>query len=352
MRRVQEVINSVENTGDVMQFYNDASEQLNGVIYGEQNAKDAAIGSMVSRKTLMLSGLPGGGKSALAGAMPWLVEGMSDDKIAFVPGQHDLTANQLVGGEVSTTKRISGADGSSSEQRTSTIIDGVFKPTTEFAHLEETSGANPLALRSLLSAVEEHRVENISGRLELPELISIVFSMNPGESSESTFKISDAMAARVVFGAVMGLKGTREQRIDHANGVRELNDRRIAQFGPDSRPRDVIRPVATKAGLLALRDYVLNIPVDGKTRGKITEIGINLADKLEDLRVVRETDGRLSSQVQTNARTFGALRNNDRIIRDVDLRDAARSVLVGRLGALQRTDHLQIEEIVDEIANV
>ena len=57
-------------------FFDEGMEQLNdNVLYGEEQAKAGMLVAMVLRRNLLLSGLPGGGKSTLAGSMHRLVKG-------------------------------------------------------------------------------------------------------------------------------------------------------------------------------------------------------------------------------------------------------------------------------------
>ena len=49
--------------GDAINYHNRGMEQLGNVLYGEEHAKEAVLASLVLGSDLILSGLPGGGKS-------------------------------------------------------------------------------------------------------------------------------------------------------------------------------------------------------------------------------------------------------------------------------------------------
>lgn len=342
------ILDSIDNTGDVINFYNDSVAQLGNAVYGEPYAKDVAIASIVSRKPLILSGIPGFGKSTLSEVMPSLVAGTTDREVALISGQHDLTGNQLIGGEIGSTKKYT--DLKTNEERqeyVGTLIDGIIQQYTRFVRLEEANGTNPYAIRTLLPVLENHRIENSSGELEMPDLLSVVATMNPTESGQSTFDISDAMASRFALGAVMGVLGSEEEYIKWDQGVRAIIRKREAQADGELRPQDMVAATATMTGLSALRGYVRGTGIDGKTDGKISQISFKLNNKFDELHIPK--DGRIGQQVESNAKTLGGLRNENHCVGEADLRDASRAVLLGRLGALVRTDHLPIEEIVNSV---
>jgi MoxR-like ATPase len=339
---------SVENmnAGDAIRIYNDSSAELGKVIHGEPFAKDAVLVAMVMRKPLILTGLPGGGKSTLSEIAPSLIEGVKPGDVALISGQHDLTANQLIGGTVVTQKEIE-VGGEIETERTKTEIDPIIKPSTKVVRLEEMNGTNPLAMRSLLPVLESGRIENSAGEIEIPELLTVIGTMNPTESRQSTFTISDAMASRFAIGAVMGTKGTREQRKQEMRAIRELKRRMEATYG-DVKPADLVDPVIDMAGLTALKGYLLDTQIAPSTEDRLDELAIGTADALEELKV-HETDRRIGQQIELSAKALGGLRNTEHAVKDEDLHDAVRNVILARLGALRRTDHLDIEALVQGI---
>lgn len=334
------------NAGDAIRVYNESSAELGKVIYGEPHAKDAVLAAIVMRKPLILTGLPGGGKSTLSEITPSLIEDVEPGDVALISGQHDLTANQLIGGTVVTQKEVE-VDGETRTERTNTQIDGIVKTSTKLVRLEEMNGTNPLAMRSLLPVLESKRIENSAGELEIPQLVTVIGTMNPTESRQSTFTISDAMASRFAMGAVMGAKGTPEQRRQEMKAIRELKRRMEATYG-DAKPAELVNPVIDMAGLTALRGYLLDTQIDPSTEDRLDELAIGTADTLEELKV-HETDRRIGQQIELSAKALGGLRNSEHVVKDEDLHDAVRTVILARLGALRRTDHLDIEAIVKNI---
>jgi MoxR-like ATPase len=334
------------SAGDALRVYHDSATELGKVIYGEAHAKDAVLTAIVMRKPLILTGLPGGGKSTLSEIAPSLIEGVLPGEVSLISGQHDLTANQLIGGNVVTEREIE-VDGETETERVTTQIQGIVKPTTKVVRLEEMNGTNPLAMRSLLPVLENKRLENSAGEIEMPELITVIGTMNPTESRQSTFTISDAMASRFAIGALMGVKGDRDERIKEMREIRELKRRTEATYG-DAKPADLIEPVISMAELTALRAYLLGTQIDPATEVRLDEVAFQTADMLEELKI-HETDRRIGQQIELSAKALGGLRNKEHVVQDEDLHDAVRTVFLARLGALRRTDHLDIEARVKDI---
>ncbi|HTB48940.1 MAG TPA: MoxR family ATPase [Verrucomicrobiae bacterium] len=335
------------SAGDALRIYNEATAELSNVIYGEPHAKDAVLAAIAMRKPLILTGLPGGGKSTLSEITPSLIEDVRSGDVALISGQHDLTANQLIGGNVVTEKQVE-VDGETRTERANTRITGIVTPSTKVVRLEEMNGTNPLAMRSLLPVLENKRIENSAGELEIPGLVTVIGTMNPTESRQSTFTISDAMASRFAMGALMGVKGSAEQRKQEMRAIRDLKRRMEAAYGADVKPADLVEPVTTTIGLTALRGYLLGTQIDPSTEDKLDELAIGTADVLEGLKV-HETDRRIGQQIELSAKALGGLRNREHTVRDEDLHDAVRTVILARLGALRRTDHLDIEAVVQGI---
>lgn len=343
---------SVTKQNNVQEFYQRMHGEFDKAIYGETSAKDAAITSIVMGLPVLYSGLPAGGKSTISEMMSQTVKNVQDENVALISGQYDLTGNQIIGGEVISNKEIVSEDGKITKEGMRTIINGIVKARTMFLRLEEMNGINPNALRSLLSVMENKRIENASGEIALPDMISVIGTMNPTETSQATFTISDAMASRFAIGAVMGVRGTREERKEKLNGIRQISEQLKNEDGTSIRARDVVEPVIEKSDLPIVRNYVMNTEADASTLDKVDDMAIDTVDALEQMNIIHETDNRVSKQIEMNAKVLGGLRNPDHKVHEKDLHDAVRTVVVARAGALQNITTINLEGTVQDITKL
>ncbi len=197
---------------------------------------------------------------------------------------------------------------------------------------------NPLALQALLPVLETGELETTQGVQRLANLVMLVATQNPSESRQSTFTVSDAMASRFTAGALMGEKGTREERL--------ALDRAVRKFTPEP-----IEPVVSLAGIQALRKYAIATAVDPAMEDKISRSAINVADSLLGDYKIAETDRRIGMQIEKNAKTLGAIRTKEHVVTEQDLVDAVRMVFAARLGALKRTNGQSLDAHVNAAVN-
>ncbi len=324
---------------EAINYHTMGIEQLDQVLYGEKHAKEAALTSLISGTNLIYTGLPGGGKTTLARSIYLLVEDIDRNEVAVVPALPDLKAAQLVGGKVEHEKVAIDEQGHQKTETVTTVIDGLIKPSTKYIRIDEMNRVNPLALQALLPVLETGELETTAGIQTVDKLNLIVATMNPSESRQSTFTISDAMASRFTAGAMLGEKGTVEERIELDKSVRAFKGN-----------QEAISPVVTAAGLIALKNYVETTAVDSATDHKISQITIRANEVLEQYKI-HETDRRIGLQIAENARTLNSIRDRDHTVREEDLVDAVRMVLVARLGALKRINGTDIDSKVNQIVN-
>lgn len=313
-------------TGQAINFYNHGMEQLDEhLLVGEREAKAAVLVGLVLGKNVLLSGLPGGGKSTLANNVYRLIEGVEREDVVMVPGQNDLTATQLVGGEVKQQKTTEldylDKDSQSWTETNSHFIKGMIQPETKILRLEEPNRAPAHALQSILPVLENRRMETSAGWIELPNLLSVFATMNPTETRESTFKISNAMTSRFTVGAEMGVVHNGEDRQDMNKKVRKYNG------VPEN-----VKPIVDIPTLAELQAYVLKAAITEDIGDLIDKVTVATAEALKDNRVI-ETDRRLALQIIANAKALAGLRSAENVVRPIDVNDSVHLVVGARIGA-------------------
>ncbi|HVV66855.1 MAG TPA: MoxR family ATPase [Candidatus Saccharimonadales bacterium] len=320
-------------TGYAINFYNDSMRDLNAhLIKGEEAAKTALLAGLVLGRNVLLVGEPAGGKSTLANNFHHLIEDIDSEDIALIPGEHDITAKEMVGGVV--TQKIRDDEG---EYEKVSEIEGMITPDTKVLRLEEPNRMPQHALQSLLPALENRWLETTAGRVELPNLVTTVATMNPTESKQSTFRLSNAMASRFNLGAVMGAPEDIEAR-------RAMLD---ATDGFEPNP-SAIKPRADIAHLDALKDYVLATAEPSDIRERRLELTLRTADAMRKVGI-KEADPRFLKHISEVSRALAGLRNGNHTVEEGDVDDAVLLVIAARLGALSTFGSAEIGQIHDSI---
>lgn len=322
--------NNEHLAGVAINFYNEGKQQLDEhVLVGEQIAKTAVLVGLVLQKNVILSGLPGGGKSTLASNLYRLISDVGSEDVVMIPGLPDLTATQLVGGKVTHDKLTTELDESGNyvdswTETSSHNIKGMIQPTTKGLHLEEPNRAAPHAIQSLLPVLENRRLETTAGQVELPDLLYSVTSMNPTDIRQATFPMSNAWGGRLNIGAEMGVTEDAEERV--------FMNKLIRQF--KGNPEN-IKPIVDSHKLAQLKGYVLRAAIteDGDGIGDlIDKVTITTVEALKDNRIV-ETDRRISQHIVTNAQALAGMRTEDNVVRPLDVNDSVHLVVNARIGA-------------------
>lgn len=325
-------------TGQAINFYNRAMGELeNHLTKGEEAAKTAVLLGLVVRANVILVGEPAEGKSDLANNYLYMIDGVDPRDQATVPhlaGQHDIQAKELVGGEVVQKIREDGE-----EYERVTTIEAAVTPAAKSLRLEEPNRMPQHALQSLLPALENRWLETTAGRVPLPELRSVVATMNPSESKQSTFRLSDAMASRFSIGAVMATPRHDEQA--RRERLEAIDDFELT-------PEDM-KKLADGEFLDKLREHVLSTAEPADVKDRRIELTMRTADTLREEANIREGDARYLKHIQKISRALGGLRNAEHVVKEGDVDDAVLFVIAARLGALTTLDSAEIGEIHDSI---
>lgn len=323
----------IDMTGQAINFYNRAMHELEEhVIKGDVAAKTALLTGWVIGKNVILVGEPAGGKSTLANNFHYLFEGIGPEDIALIPGEHDITAKEIVGGIVSQTIREDGE-----EYEKISVIEGLVKPTTKALRLEEPNRMPQHALQSLLPAMENRWLETTAGRVYLPGLRVTAATMNQTESRQSTFRLSNAMASRFNIGAITGVTGDAEAR----SAMFDATD------GFEPTPEDMTK-IADMEFLDELRDYVLDTAEPADIRERRKELTFRTADAMRE-EGIKEADRRFQIHIDEVARALGGLRNAEHAVKEGDLNDAVRLVVAARLGALSAYSAAEAGAIMNSV---
>lgn len=161
----------------------DCRQQLNAVLFGQEELIQQVLTCMLAGGHLLLEGLPGLGKTELVRSLSTVL-GLESKRIQFTPDllPGDITGNPMlqdVGGE----KRF------------------VFQPGPIFSNLvlaDEINRASPKTQSSLLEAMQEHQVTSMGERHKLPEPFFVMATQNPIEL-EGTYPLPEAQLDRFLF---------------------------------------------------------------------------------------------------------------------------------------------------------
>lgn len=321
------------NQGDLFvpfqAFHEAGMDQLGHVTYDEMRAKELLLRGMVARRAVLFAGPPGGAKSLLAERAGGLIEDYDDDQhLAVVPPSPTLKDERLVGGRMQTVKSIN--DGDSARSEITTIdIEAIVKPETMIIFNDEGTRINPMAMNSLLGAAEERVLKTTAGRIALGNLVLMVTTMNPSETNQATFKMSDAMASRHFGGDVLG------DDLSDGNAVKLLQG-----ITPESAR---MRPVTTSSDLRGMYDRLQGIRIPSEE----ALYGVRLVDVAKKLLAqefgIKEAN-RMYEQVGDLAKVGGAFRGRTATMDD--MRKALRFAVTSRIGAKEQS--LDLNKDIDE----
>lgn len=324
--------------GDAQEFYFAGMEQFDHLLIGEQEAKLGMLTAMVMGENVLLVGPPGGGKTTLAKDSYRLVQGIDSDRIATIPPLADLTPQQLVGGHARTSKEIT-KNGETTVETTATEIAAIIKPDTQVLFINEINRVNPYALNASLEVLESGEIYSTSGISRVDGLEYGVATMNPAEARQGVFPITAATASRHSLGAMLGTNGVTV-------GERQSRINKIMVEGFEPQP-EKMQPAADLLSLQRMRQSFLLTPIPANLQPRAIEIVERTVDGLKDFNI-SESDARLAKQIGKIAKTTAFLGAQERV-GEQDLLQAARFVVIARLGALSARAYEEVGELMQTV---
>lgn len=159
------------------------SENLNALIFGQEQLVEALITGLVARGHVLLEGLPGLGKTELIKGLARSI-GLGVRRIQFTP--------DLLPGDITGTPILQDSG------------DGrrfVFEPGPVFTNLllaDEINRASPKTQSALLEAMQERRVTVMGQSHPLPSPFFVLATQNPIEL-EGTYPLPEAQLDRFLF---------------------------------------------------------------------------------------------------------------------------------------------------------
>lgn len=322
-----------------MQFYNNGRAELDKSIWGDQMAKTALLVGMATCSNVVFFGRAGGGKTELAHDAYRLVSDIDETDLATIPPQHDLSARQIVGGEVPTRKLIETDEGKREETSLITV-DGLIRPETKLIRADDITRGNPAALQSLLPVMENRRLETTAGTLEMPDLVAVVATMNPLRPGQNNYSLGDAIASRFNVGTPVGdvLLSDAEAR---------TRVRQVRKLRRTSSPRD-IRPVVSLDGLKDIRQQIDEATLPESVEDRVDEVSINATRQLVEARVELDS-ARLTLQIEKVAKALGLMRNEHKVARRDDVDMAAELVAGAKYGAVKQLHVKEYREFMTRV---
>jgi len=314
-------------------FYTEAYEEIGNIIYDERLARIGLLVALVTREHLLLAGPTGGAKTQLIKNAYRLIEGLDESSVADITPSANLTEEDIRGGSITTTKRFEKEeeDGKITKwtETTETAIKPLVTPNHHIIVADEVTRTSPPALNALLSAMQERCLVPTSGKVELPNLLSLLAAMNQAKGNEAIFQLSVALVSRFAIGVVVGYDRSEKSGNLLQNGIETDLTK--------------VKPVVSLGELAILRQTVnaMNIPTkkEDSWRRK-TDIAEDVLYR--DLKV--SESGRLYKQVGKIAKTL-ALFDGTGIVSDSHHDNALYFAMASRVGATTK-DIQSVPEIL------
>lgn len=176
-------------------------DQLNNVLYGQEELVEMVVTGMLAGGHLLLEGLPGLGKTELVKGLARALD-MPAKRIQFTP---DLLPGDITGNPVL--------------QESGGRREFVFQPGPIFASLvlaDEINRASPKTQSALLEAMQERHVTVLGQTHPLPDPFHVLATQNPIEL-EGTYPLPEAQLDRFLFKLEVsrGGSGTLERIVLH-----------------------------------------------------------------------------------------------------------------------------------------
>jgi MoxR-like ATPase len=220
--------------------------ELRRVIVGQDYLLDRLLVGLLSRGHVLIEGVPGLAKTL---AVKTLAQTLAIDfqRIQFTP---DLLPADLVGTLIY-------------DQRTAEFLARRGPVFTHLLLADEINRAPAKVQSALLESMEERQVTLGDRSYSLPEPFMVLATQNPIEQ-EGTYPLAEAQVDRFM----MKLKVTYPSRLEEA----EILDRMLVASDLKA------RPVLEREHLLALREVVDSVYLDGKIRTYILDLVLATRD--------------------------------------------------------------------------
>jgi MoxR-like ATPase len=202
------------------------AREVSKVVVGRDEAVETALGAIVLGGHVLIEGVPGGGKTLLAGAIARALD-LEFRRVQFTP---DMLPSDLTG-----TMTLRGGD-------------LVFRPGPVFTNVllaDEVNRTPPRTQAALLEAMQERQI-SVEGRPEpLPDPFCVLATQNPIEY-EGTYPLPEAQLDRFMVKLELGYPSEEVERAILALG----------RSGVGSGDLNEVQPVSSAAELRAERAEV------------------------------------------------------------------------------------------------
>ncbi len=268
-------------------------EEVSKIIVGKIDEIDLIIATIIAKGHVLLEGVPGVAKTLIARTIAGVL-GLDYARIQFVP---DLLPSDITGTMVYRNGRFEFERGP------------VF---TEILLADEINRAPPKTQAALLQAMQEKEVTVWGRTYSLPELFTVIATMNPIEF-EGVYPLSEAQVDRFMVKVKIGYPTIEEtvKIIDKLKHIEEFN----------------VNPVTSREELLNLREKIWTVHVDDNIKLYAALIA---EESRKDPRVLLGASPRAVISMIQLSRAFAILEGRDYIIPD-DVKKSAYPTMIHRI---------------------
>lgn len=303
-------------------FYKSGMKQYEHLIIGEDKAKRMFIAALLmGRGNVVVSGIPGGGKSTLLENAHSIVAGIEDEHVAIIPHRTDLTPAQLVGDNTKAVKETIQGDGSVVREEIGAMIQAMLTTEKKVVQADEITRGNPYTINAVLGILAKRSMSVNGVQTKFNNIELVASALNPEESLSSSFRAGAALASRQTFGAQLG-NNTQAQSFDILDEIFDNS----WEASPEK-----VEKIITLRGLHAIRAYVPKVIIGDSvlTDAKVaTYKAMNAMAESDN--PSKEAIGRLGTDIRDITKTLALLRGNVRAD-EQDVHDALEYRVTGPL---------------------
>ncbi len=217
-----------KNGSKTRTVYEMAVKEASKVLVGFERELRIVVAAMLAGGHVLLEGPPGVAKTTLARAIASTFQ-LEFKRVQFTP---DLLPSDIIG-----TFMV----------KNGSLVFEKGPVFTDILLVDEINRASPKVQSALLEAMQERQVTVLGKTYRLPEVFTVIATMNPYEM-EGVYPLSKAQLDRFMVSIYLGYPGVHEtvNILDKANTVEEWP----------------IKPVASRDDVLKAREEVRNVHVD------------------------------------------------------------------------------------------